>query len=234
MARWSRAARLLPADAVRVLDIGCAFGHGTRRLAPGRYVVGFDLSAASIERAARAGGARYLRAVADQIPIADASVDAATCLDVLEHVPDQGALIREAHRVLRPGGTLLLSVPHRGLLARFDSINRCPALWDLAEIAPARDLEAEHGEIHRHYSLAELRALLAPRFRITGVWRTGLGVAELINIPLLVLCKRVLRQPRLYHALQYLYFSLYLAEDALPLGRHGYHLFVRAARLEGR
>lgn len=42
---------------------------------------------------------------------ADASLDAILCLDVLEHVPDFRAALREFARVLRPGGVLLLTVP---------------------------------------------------------------------------------------------------------------------------
>ena len=38
--------------------------------------------------------------------------DVAVCLQVLEHVPNPGAALRESHRILRPGGHLILSVPH--------------------------------------------------------------------------------------------------------------------------
>lgn len=231
MARWSRAARLLPADAARVLDLGCAFGFGTRRIAGGRLAVGIDVSAEYIARAARAGGgARYLRAAGDALPFRDAAFDAVVCLDVLEHVPDEAGVIAEVWRVLRPGGAFILSVPHRGLLACLDSINLLPGLHDLTEVAPGRDVTPEQGDIHRHYSVAELRGLLAGRFRITGVRRTGLGLAELVNIPLLCLTKGLLRSPRLYNLLQYAYFTVYLAEDTVPLGRYGYHLMVGAVR----
>lgn len=233
MARWSRAARLLPPDAGRVLDLGCAFGFGTRALLPRPCVVGIDVSERSIRRAVRGTpGARFLRAVGAQLPFADASFDAVVCLDVLEHVPDERLVVREIGRVLRPGGTLVVSVPHAGALARFDSINRCPDLWDLAEIAPGRDRVHETGKLHPHFTLPELRATLGGGFRVTAVRRTGIGLAELVNIPLLWLSKRVLRLPRLYDALQYLYFSVYLAEDLIPTGRAGYHLMVRAVRLD--
>jgi SAM-dependent methyltransferase len=215
MARWSRAARLLPAQARRVLDLGCAFGFGTRRAARGRLVVGIDVNEAYIRRAARAGGgARFLRAAGERLPFADAAFDAVLCLDVLEHVADERAILCEIARVLRPGGALIVSVPHRGMLARFDSINRCPDLWDMAEIAPGRDVREDGGEVHRHYSTDELRALLRGDFAIESVHRTGLGVAEIVNIPLLWASRRLLRAPRLY--------------DLLPLGGLGYHLMVRA------
>ena len=234
MARWSRAARLRPSEARRVLDLGCAFGFGTRRVAGGRFVVGIDVSEAYIRRAARAGGCtRYLRAGGEQLPFAGAAFDAVLCLDVLEHVRDERTVLCEAARVLRPGGVLILSVPHRGMLARFDSINRCPDLWDMAEIAPGRDAGEASDEVHRHYSVEELRALLEPAFAIERVHRTGLGAAEIVNIPLLWMAKRLQRLPRLYDALQYAYFTVYMAEDLLPMGRLGYHLMVRATRREG-
>ena len=233
MARWSRAAALLPAEARRVLDLGCAFGFGTRRVADRGFVAGIDLNEAHVRRAARAGGgARYLRAGGEHLPFADAAFDAVLCLDVLEHVRDEWAVLCEVARVLRPGGALILSVPHRGTLARFDSINRCPELWDMAEVAPGRDVGEATGEVHRHYAVRELRALLAPNFAIDRVHRSGLGVAEIVNIPLVWTSRRLLRLPRLYDALQYAYFSIYMAEDLLPMGRFGYHLMVRATRRE--
>jgi SAM-dependent methyltransferase len=48
---------------------------------------------------------------ARSIPLADGSMDVVLCTQVLEHIPDPVAVIAEIHRVLRVGGTLLLSVP---------------------------------------------------------------------------------------------------------------------------
>lgn len=45
----------------------------------------------------------------EAIPVEDASFDVVLCLQVLEHVPDPGAAVRELHRVVRPGGRVLLS-----------------------------------------------------------------------------------------------------------------------------
>jgi len=47
----------------------------------------------------------------EQIPLADASFDLAICTQVLEYVPEPAAVIAEIHRALKPGGSLLLSVP---------------------------------------------------------------------------------------------------------------------------
>lgn len=45
------------------------------------------------------------------IPLPDASIDSALCTEVLEHCPDPASLLVEVHRVLKPGGSLLLTVP---------------------------------------------------------------------------------------------------------------------------
>jgi len=48
---------------------------------------------------------------ADKIPLPDASLDSIVCTEVLEHVPDPLAVWREFHRLLRPGGKVLLATP---------------------------------------------------------------------------------------------------------------------------
>lgn len=46
-----------------------------------------------------------------KIPLSEASVDSAICTEVLEHCPNAGAVLAEVHRVLKPGGSLVLTVP---------------------------------------------------------------------------------------------------------------------------
>ena len=54
---------------------------------------------------------QVLRVSATGIPLPDAAVDAITALDVLEHIEDDRGAVREMHRVLRPGGVLVATVP---------------------------------------------------------------------------------------------------------------------------
>jgi SAM-dependent methyltransferase len=231
MARWDRAIAALPFRRGRVLDLGCAFGFATLRLARKGYeTVGVDNSSRYISWARRRHpGGEYLLASADALPLADASFDAVLLLDVLEHVPDEAEVIREIQRVLKPGGLLILSVPHRGLLGWLDSLNVYAELVRRTKHGLFPQEIAQTG-IHRHYSLQQLNELLGPTFCLQRVTSTGLGVAELINLPLLVLCRYILAWEWLYQILQYVYFLVYLLEDLLPLARTGYHLMVVATK----
>lgn len=102
-----------------VLDIGCGGGLFAEEFARlGAHVIGVDPSPTSLEtahaHAAAAGLAIDYRAGAgESLPVADSTVDIACCVDVLEHVDDLDAVLRETARVLKPGGVYL-----------FDTINR--------------------------------------------------------------------------------------------------------------
>ena len=113
MARWNRAIAALPFRCGRVLDLGCAFGFTTLKLArKGYQTVGVDNSARYIVQAKRRHPTgEYILCFAEALPLADASFDGVLFLDVLEHVTNQRAVISEIRRILKPGGTLIISVP---------------------------------------------------------------------------------------------------------------------------
>ncbi|HVA92460.1 MAG TPA: class I SAM-dependent methyltransferase [Chloroflexota bacterium] len=230
MARWQRALRLLPPGG-RVLDVGCAFGYGTRMVARTHEIQGVDASPTFIDRARRAAPEiPFTLARAEALPFPDQSFNTVLLLDVLEHVAREAPVLAEAHRVLRPGGVLVLSVPHKGALAWLDSLN----IWDYLAGGgshPPEEVIPGGYAYHRHYGVADLHALLGHRFRITHVEYTGLGLVELINLVLLALGKGVLHSQWLYDRLVYLYYGAYLAEDRLRLGRVSYHLMLRATRM---
>jgi SAM-dependent methyltransferase len=131
---WER----VPADSDSHLDFGCYDGAflAALRLKHVRQLTGVDASAEAIA----AGRDRYpeldLRHGRPPLPLpfADAAFSSMTLLDVLEHVPDQKALLDELHRVLRPDGVLIITVPKQHVFSwldrgnlkfRFPRLHRC-------------------------------------------------------------------------------------------------------------
>jgi len=100
-----------------VLDIACGEGYGSALLAEiAESVVGVDIDQATVEHAQRKyrrENLNFIRGSCLAIPIPDASVDVVVSFETLEHFAEHAIFIREAKRVLRPGGLLLISTPNR-------------------------------------------------------------------------------------------------------------------------
>lgn len=110
-------ARLIPGE--QVLDVGAGAGIDTvlaaRAVGPGGRVVGLDITPEMLERARRhlqeAGlmNAELVQGAMEQIPLADAGFDAVITNGVLTLSSRQSRALAEMHRVLRPGGRLVVS-----------------------------------------------------------------------------------------------------------------------------
>ncbi len=92
------------------LDCSCGTGFTLARLAPW-VQSGADFSDLALGHARRRGLRRLMRADLTRLPLRNASLDLVTCLDTLEHIPDDTRALAEIMRVLRPGGHALFTVP---------------------------------------------------------------------------------------------------------------------------
>jgi SAM-dependent methyltransferase len=151
----------------RLLDLGCGAGrHAFEALRRGARVVAFDHDEAELKDVAamvaameQAGdipapvGGATTRGDATRLPFADGSFDRIIAAEVLEHIPDDEAAIAELARVLRPGGTMAVTVP-AWLAERI--------CWALSDEYHAPFVEGGHVRI---YQASHLRAKL----RVAGL-----------------------------------------------------------------
>lgn len=104
---------LLPRQPVSLLDVACGEGGTTaraRQLFPDATITAVNISPGQLRRAtARCPGVRFLKMDATRLEFADASFDAVLCVEAAYHFDTRERFLREAFRVLRPGGSLLLT-----------------------------------------------------------------------------------------------------------------------------
>jgi SAM-dependent methyltransferase len=151
---------LAPGD--RLLDLGCGAGrHAFEGLRRGARVVAFDYDEAELKDVAAMataldqageipvpGASATTRGDATRLPFPDGSFDRVIAAEVLEHIPDDEAAICELARVLRPGGSMAVSVP-AWLAER--------VCWALSDEYHAPFVDGGHIRIYR---ASELRAKL--------------------------------------------------------------------------
>lgn len=129
----------------RVLDIGCNDGEFVKLLREKRDcdAHGIDPSEVAIAKANEKGQDTCIIGDAEHIPFSDGSFDFVTCMEVLVHLYDPTAVLKEIRRVLKPEGVLLGSTPHKNLERH---------IWD-------------DKRLHRRYmDEKDLRDLLEPVF----------------------------------------------------------------------
>jgi SAM-dependent methyltransferase len=109
--RWVLTSSLWPTngEAPRTLDVGCNDGFSLHQQSQGSDAkVGCDLAPV-----ASFSDIHYVKCDGCSLPFASGTFELCTAWDVLEHVPDDRAFLGEMSRVLRPGGRVRLSVPHK-------------------------------------------------------------------------------------------------------------------------
>jgi len=94
-----------------ILDLGCGTGTMLGHLRAFGTVRGIDADERAVAFCRARGEERVELLESNRLPLPDDSLDLVTALDVLEHIEDDRAAFAEIARVLRPGGTLLATVP---------------------------------------------------------------------------------------------------------------------------
>jgi SAM-dependent methyltransferase len=140
----------------RLLEVGCGIGTDLVRFARGGAVcTGIDLSQTAIDLARRNLSVNGVTADlqvgnGEALPFPDASFDVVYGHGVVQYTADPAQLVRECHRVVRPGG--------RGIFMVYNRVSWLNAMSKVTRV----ELEHEDAPVLRKFSIPEFRALLAP------------------------------------------------------------------------
>lgn len=130
-----------------IIDVGCGSSVILQSL---NRAVGVDINRPKM-RYLRRYGLPVINGSAFALPFADASADCLICSEVIEHIPMEAAVFLEFHRVLKPGGLLILGTPDYGTW-----------IWPLIEWLYSILMPGGYAKEHvSHYSAAGLEQLLS-------------------------------------------------------------------------
>ena len=173
-------ARLGVREGDRLLDLGCGFGrHSYQAARLGAEVIAFDASTEEVRNVRDTFGAMAVAGELDaeasrvgavqgdalRLPFADGSFDRVIASEVLEHIPADETAMAELARVLRPGGTMAVTVPRCGP----EFVN-----WALSD--EYHDVPGGHVRIYR-------RSQLVGRLEATGLEMVGRHHAHGLHAP---------------------------------------------------
>ena len=150
---------------LKILDIGCGTGAMSQKLECFGEVTSADFSPLALDFCRRRNLSHIREADAMNLPFPDASYDVIVALDILEHLPDDQAAMRQFCRVLKPGGYVVATVP------------AYQSLWS------SHDVALMH---YRRYVAREVR----DRFVAAGLTITRLSYAMTLLYPVVWAVRR--------------------------------------------
>lgn len=150
----------------RVLEVGCGTGNVLRALKQTcrrGIVIGMDLFAEGLHYAQQRSDAQLLQGDMRAPPFA-AQFEVIGLFDVLEHLPDDRQVLTDLHKMLAPGGALLLTVPaHMSLWSYFDEASHHVRRYAVTEL--------EDKLIATGYEIKFISQYMATLFPIVWLWR---------------------------------------------------------------
>ena len=134
---------------VKILDVGCGtgvFAARVREALPKAHVWGVDLVAEMLQKGAErwrhhAAHVQPVQGDSERLPFADGTFDFITCANSFHHYPHQDRAVVEMHRVLRPGGRLMI----------IDGYRDAPWGWFIYDVCVAGVEGAVHHASARHF-----------------------------------------------------------------------------------
>ena len=156
----------------RILDVGCGTGANLLMLSQYGEAEGVDISEDALAFCRARGLDRVKLGAAEELPYEDGTFDLVTALDVVEHMDDDVAGLKEMRRVLRPGGRVLLFVPtFMFLWGLQDDVSHHRRRYRLPELRRALEQAGFEVERSTYANITFFAPILVMRklMRLTGI-----------------------------------------------------------------
>jgi len=227
----------IPEDSYLLLDLGSSAGYYTVHFAKKcKRTCGVDPNKDQVRLGKKIyPWLEFLVCAGENLPFKTEAFDTLTVCEVIEHVKSERALLKEAHRILKKGGTLILTTPHKGLFSFLDYDN---IVYMLSKIMPSIRRLTFRGDKsgakpgytgpHKRYSVKELRNMVEEFFKIVEVFTSGLFLYPLAYllaaIGMITLGKNYMKylDPFIRAIMDREYFKNY--------GRFSYNLAIKATK----
>lgn len=138
-----------------LLDLGSGagyFANSTRKQEAATFCLDISLRNLFSIKEREDSDVSLINAEAEKLPFNDESFDKVLCSEVLEHIKEDTATLKEISRILKPGGTLVMSVPCNEL--------KVPTIIGLLGIKTVHEYEGPEYHYHAGYSISEVNELL--------------------------------------------------------------------------
>lgn len=241
--RGELAFKWVPKGCYNLLDVGCAHAYITRYfLKKARNVYGIDVNTEAIEIARkRYPKIKFKVAPAENIPYKKDMFDVVVMLDTFEHTQNEKKSIREIYQVIKPGGILIFTVPHKGLFELLDPGNFSynfsynflflyKLMYKMIKGEFPRQI-LNHGErscMHRHYSLNEIENFFEGKFVINKVRRSGLFIYPLFLFFSSTIINTIIPKCALRDFLFKFCHAMMNIDYSIPFGSFSYNMAIYA------
>jgi len=189
----------IPANSTTLLDGGCAWGYGTRffkKKCKNTYGIDPNEEFITIARK-RYPNINFIVSGLEDTQFESNFFDVIILNDVFEHVKDEIKSLNEMYRILKPGGTFMMTTPHKGLFSfmdpenyKFHLMKNLPRfykfLYRIKKVQQPKKFKVGYEEKHRHYAIKDfIRLLDSSKFKnhyiITKIFRSGLFIGVFTN-----------------------------------------------------
>lgn len=256
--RYKLALSWVPDDIETLLDAGCAWGYGTRLLKQKcNQIYGLDPNQDAINVAKeRDDRIKFINCGLEKTPFESEFFDVVVCCETIEHVGNEIDSLNEIYRILKPGGILIITTPHKGLFGFMDPGNsirwveyfvksKLSGLYKIAykirkgeypQKVEGKKPIYNHDNTHRHYTLEDIfemleESLFRGKYEMKRVLRSGFFVEPFtMNVEFYLTLFKV--RNRSIDRFSKIFRSLSAVDYWIPYNKLAYNIAVKIRKKE--